>query len=120
MSETIHYILVRRDLPFGTTLAMVAHAGQLGGFYSTVAVLGVRNERQLEKWCLKLADLDVLHEDIQEPDAPWNGALMAISVGPGYRDELSPHFRDLAPYYEFEGPTTTSSGPEPDLTTSCC
>jgi peptidyl-tRNA hydrolase len=99
----IHYILVRRDLPFGVTLAQVAHAAaesnNLAG-HCTVAVLGVRNENRLKKISYKLKSKEVAHVDIREPDAPWNGQLMAVGVVPGEREDLASHFKDLQAYRE--------------------
>src|SRR5262245_34738597 len=113
----IHYILVRRDLPFGITLAMVAHAAaeSNNGDHFVVAVLGVRNEHQLGKWHEKLTLLDIAHVDIVEPDPPWHGALMSIGVFPDKRDDISHIFSDLSAYYEYEGPRPTTSRSDIDI-----
>lgn len=36
----------------------------------------------------RLARADIAHVAIREPDAPWNGALMAIGVAPGRKEVL--------------------------------
>ena len=102
----IHYLLVRRDLPFGVTLAQLAHAAADSIMHSrylaltpgtTVVVLGVRNEITLKKWARKLSwrKHGVPHTLVREPDAPWNGQLMAIGVWPGERSKLEPIFKTL-------------------------
>lgn len=103
----IHYIAVRRDLPFGTTLAMVAHAAaesnDLVG-HCTVCVLGVRNERTLLKLHAKLNSYGIKNELVCEPDEPWNGAAMSLGVRPGSRDDLSPYFTKFQTYQVFQEP----------------
>lgn len=130
----IHYLLVRRDLPFGVTLAQLAHAAanSMAAWYDadigidydlnpvdgycdcsldrphwkdmTVVVLGVRNKRVLLSWIRKLNKAKVDHTVIREPDEPWNGDAMAIGVWPGEREDLEEHFTELNTYTEFEGP----------------
>lgn len=132
--ELTHYIVVRRDLPFGTILAMVTHAAgesfyaplaqpeqptsvggsdagnvqgaPSGGSSETVeqsglsrkvggsspsprttlgpiaVVLGARNEKKLERLRVKLMDAGIPFVSIHEPDAPWNGQLMALGLVP--------------------------------------
>lgn len=106
MNDTIHYILVRRDLPFGVTLAQVAHAAAESGHgqHHTVSVLGVKDEKALRKWAKRLSERGIPHGCIHEPDEPWNGALMAIGVDPGLRLRLSWHFKRLDTYRIYEGP----------------
>lgn len=119
----IHYLLVRRDLPFGVTLAQLAHAAadsmskwindssyascsltrncwvtgpKTSGM--TVVVLGVKNERILKNWERKFQkryNRILTFTSVREPDAPWNGQLMAIGVHPGPRDILGPIFKNL-------------------------
>ncbi len=101
MNDYIHYILVRRDLPFGTTLAQVAHAAaNTGQGQITVAVLGVRDEPTLKRWADKLTKHNAAHAVIKEPDPPYNGAWTAIGVFPSLRSRLSPIFRKLTTYTE--------------------
>lgn len=115
----IQYIIIRRDLPFGTTLAQVAHAAAdstelwvnmkdwMFGIPkhdpTIVAILGVRDVMRLRKLEYRLRAKNVPHVAIRESDAPWNGQLMAIGVCPGDRELLSPLFVKYQSYKEFEG-----------------
>lgn len=45
-------------------------------------VLGVDNEAELQEIEARLFQFDVPYHAIREPDAPWQGALMAIGVVP--------------------------------------
>lgn len=96
----IHYIIVRRDIRrtvrgsgIGALAAQVAHAaGESFAAWEaryhwtprgTIAcVLGVPNERALKHVLQRLDDAGIKCNAIYEPDAPWNGALMAIGVWP--------------------------------------
>ena len=115
----IHYLLIRRDLPFGTCLAQLAHAaGNSVGEWMvnkpplitewadpmTVVVLGVRNQRVLLSWIRRLNKQNIKYTVVREPDEPWNGEAMAIGVWPGEREKLAPVFSELQTYTEFEGP----------------
>lgn len=108
----VHYLIVRRDLPFGVTLAQVAHAaadsmedwicsekyvliGDRNFEPMTVVVLGVRNELSLRARERKLKRLKIPYVGVREPDEPWNGELMSIGVWPGERDQLEPIFKNL-------------------------
>jgi peptidyl-tRNA hydrolase len=83
----------------GTTAAQVTHAAgesfaaftrdshkRLGRHIEpagTIAVvLGVPSESALRAWEKKLLRYRVQHVAIREPDAPWNGQLMAIGLWP--------------------------------------
>lgn len=113
----IHYILVRKDLPFGVTLAQVGHAaGESMGKWAehlkdrsvhypptSIVVLGVPNLRSLRYWEKKLWGLvnsqaNIYFTSIHEPDAPYNGELMAIGIWPGEKDKLGPIFKRLKTY----------------------
>src|SRR4051812_44245768 len=110
----IHYLLIRRDLPFGVTLAQLAHAAAnsmeewikeesfvdddahyidfpatYGGM--TVVVLGVRDRVALKNWEMRLKRKKIPMTTVHEPDEPWNGQLMAIGIWPGYRHSLERH-----------------------------
>lgn len=110
----IHYLIVRRDLPFGDTLAQLSHAAG-ESFYllkdphskadrTIVAVLGARNVMKLRKLEYKLRALGVPHVAVREPSPPYNGQLTAIGVVPGDREALSPIFKDFQTYQSHEGP----------------
>lgn len=124
-----HYIIVRRDLPFGVTMAMVAHAAgesaywfsrgssvkehlldkqEVGGSSpslgaisdATVVVLGARNESRLIRLRNDLASANIMHVAIRETDGVYAGQLMAIGLWPGSRDELGSRVADFGVYRE--------------------
>lgn len=83
----------------GTTTAQVTHAaGESFAAFTrdshkrfgrhvepagTIAVvLGVPSESALKAWEKKLQRYKIRHTAIREPDAPWNGQLMAIGLWP--------------------------------------
>lgn len=130
----IHYLIVRRDLPFGTTLAQLAHAAANSmadwirynthpyiedelwaevdipsHWGMTVVVLGVKGLARLRKVEYRLKAKGVAHTVIREPDQPWNDQMMAIGVWP-HEDE--PEWRELFAEYEiyhtFQGPKETT------------
>lgn len=154
MDHPTHYIIVRRDLPFGVTCAMVAHAAgesfylyspvahalehgviprggigeggghapgepvfagvaqcseqgtfslQVGGSNpspgsmidrTVVVILGARNELKLKKLQQRLLQFEVPHVSITEPDAPWNGQLMALGLVPTDKRTVEQYLRD--------------------------
>ena len=103
--EHIHYIIVRRDLPFGVTLAQVAHAAanSSDGVPCTVVVLGVPSRDDLLD-LIDYLDANTIDYDVAfELDSPWDGQLMAVGVVPGLRRRLSRHFEHLDTYREFAG-----------------
>jgi hypothetical protein len=78
---------VRRDLPLGLLAAQVVHAagesspGEVP--HSTHAVvLAVDGEPQLRAVASRLSGAGIAHTLIEEPDAPWCGAAMAIGIAP--------------------------------------
>lgn len=100
-----HYIIVRRDLPFGVALAQTAHAAAESARMvpaqmerDTVGVLGVKNEAVLMKLHKRLIRKGVNHVAIYEPDPPWDSALMSIGVAPGVKRWLEPFFRKIQLY----------------------
>ena len=82
-----HYVIVRRDLPAGTLVSQVIHAagesspGNLPEGTLAVA-LAVEGELQLLALEQKLKKNNIDFRAIREPDAPWNGQLMAIGIAP--------------------------------------
>jgi peptidyl-tRNA hydrolase len=82
-----HYCLVRQDLPRGVLAAQLIHAAgesSPGGLpENTFAVaLAAKSEEHLLHLEEKLRRLSIPHAAIREPDAPWDGALMAIGLAP--------------------------------------
>jgi hypothetical protein len=104
-----HYIVVRRDLPVGVLLAMVAHAAgesfyRLASTFTvasfnpseTIAiVLGARNEGRLEKLAHALHADSVPCVEIHEVDGEYAGQLLAIGIVPGDKSALAPFVRDF-------------------------
>lgn len=82
-----HYCILRQDLPLGTLAAQLIHAagesskGDLPPNTYAVA-LAAKSEEHLAFLEDKLRRLSIPHVAIREPDAPWNGALMAIGIQP--------------------------------------
>lgn len=106
-------MIVRSDLPIGVAAAQICHAagesspGNLpSGTYAVV--LSAKTERDL--WViacqLEMAGLEFVK--IQEPDAPYNGQLMAIGLRPIQRSIGRRTFLSSLPLYR--GP---SSAPVP-------
>ncbi len=122
-----HYVIVRRDLPYGLTLAMVGHAAG-ESFYAiqwarsvdapfqrvdaigamviprcTIVVLGARNESRLEWLRKRLAAAGVPHVPFYESDPPYEGQLMSIGLVPGSKEDLAKHVSDFA-LWPYHGP----------------
>lgn len=96
-----HYVIVRADLPRGVLAAQVVHAagesspGNLPPD-TTAVVLAVDDEAGLELLQASLGDAGIAHRAIREPDAPWDGALMAIGLLPlSDRGRVRPYLRRL-------------------------
>lgn len=119
--NTVHYILVRRDLPFGTTLAMVGHAAAdsmeewARSWFRydrkhtpiTMVVLGVADLRALLRAREKLGVAGILHVPVRDsyyrPDGTESiTSLLAIGIEPGDRATLEKHFRGYGTYKEWK------------------
>lgn len=95
-----HYCITRSDLPHGVQAAQLIHAagesspGNLStGTYAFALV--VDDELALRELALKLFMAGITHKMILEPDAPWNGQLMAIGVCPAPRKKIKKYFKGL-------------------------
>lgn len=89
---------MRSDLPVGVKLAQTVHAaGESAGEWTRnnsqalppnthAVVLAAPSLLALEQLEGKLKSRDVPHRAIREPDAPWNGQLMAIGLQPAQRE----------------------------------
>lgn len=95
-----HYVVVRNDLPVGVLAAQLIHAaGESSpgnvpeGTYAIA--LAVPNERALELLAVRLLRARVAFTAIREPDAPYNGALMALGLAPRLKSQLRRHLSDL-------------------------
>lgn len=95
-----HYCIVRRDLPHGKQCAMFIHAageaspGNLPDHTHAYA-LSCKDECELHELAIRLDAAGVKFKLIAEPDAPYNGAFMAIGVFPGPKSKLEKHFSNL-------------------------
>lgn len=84
---------MRADLPRGIQAANIVHAagesspGNLPEGTHAV-VLTVPNEDALRSVAARLEENGIRHVRIVEPDAPYCGALMALGVVPGRKEDL--------------------------------
>lgn len=100
MNPVCHYVVVRADLPRGIQAAQIIHAsgesspgGLEQGTYAVALV--ARNEVHLRELAVTLAHKGVRFVSIFEPDAPYGGALMAIGIVPGRKEDLRRHLSAL-------------------------
>jgi hypothetical protein len=82
-------VIVRRDLPLGAIVAQTIHAagesspgGHLLPSDTRAIALSVPDEAALLRLEVDLIAAGVSFRAIREPDAPYNGALMAIGLTP--------------------------------------
>lgn len=91
---------MRRDLPRGLQAANLIHAAGESSHGAlppnTRAVALWTDDPTLAQLERKLLDAQIPHTAIREPEAPWNGALMAIGIAPCERETLKP-LRDVLP-----------------------
>jgi len=91
---------VRADLPRGLQAAQIVHAAgesvreKVPGDTHAV-VLTTPSEESLEAVRVRLVRACVPHVAIREPDAPWNGQLMALGVEPARKEDLRKHLSCL-------------------------
>lgn len=86
-------MIIRDDVAPGVQLAQTIHAagqsaqvaGALPASPPTIAVALAASPEALAKLARALADADVRHVLVHEPDEPWCGALMAIGMVPAPR-----------------------------------
>ena len=93
-------MIVRSDLPPGPQLAQTIHAAGESGpaIPGTYAVaLAAPSEAALLRLHDKLVFHGVRHVLIREPDAPYNGAAMAIGIPPQPRGALRPYLKEYRP-----------------------
>lgn len=100
--QVAHYCIVRADLPARIQQAQLGHAAGRSsqgkhkiGTYSII--LHAKNEEHLREigWELFKAGINITL--CHEPDAPWNGALMAIGCLPMDREVIGPLLKGLPP-----------------------
>lgn len=58
-------------------------------------VLSVPDESSLRACAARLRSRGVSFKEIEEPDAPWSGALMALGVKPDRKEALRRHLSSL-------------------------
>lgn len=92
-----HYVVLRGDLPIGDLAAQTIHAAGESARQApdlpegTHAVaLAARDEDQLLALERALVSAAIPHRAIREPDAPFNGALLAIGIAPSPRALVRP------------------------------
>ena len=86
-------MIIRDDVSRGVQLAQTIHAAgqsaQVAGAFPasppTVAVALAASPEALALLARALAEADVRHVLVHEPDEPWRGALMAIGMVPAPR-----------------------------------
>ncbi len=95
-----HYCIVRRDLPLGVICAQLVHAAGAsspGNIPSDThaVVLAVADENELLELEQALFVAGISVHPVREPDAPYNGALMAIGIPPQPRTHIRNYLRHL-------------------------
>lgn len=99
-SSLVHYVVVRADLPRGVQAAQIIHAagesspGNLSSGTNAVCLV-VPDELTLERVANRLREKGVQLVRIEEPDSPWNGALMAIGLVPVRKEDVRRHLSSL-------------------------
>lgn len=99
-----HYVLVRKDLPFGTALAQTVHAAGESAQNTVVppnthaVVLAVPDEKALLDVEAKLLQHGIEIKSIREPDMPWCGQLMTIGIKPQPREKIRKLLSNLPLY----------------------
>lgn len=88
-----HYVIVRSDLARGVQAAQIVHAagesspGNLPEGTHAI-VLAVPGELELESVATRLKAAGIQFVRIEEPDAPFHGALMALGLRPARKEVL--------------------------------
>jgi len=95
-----HYVIVRKDLPRGIQSAMLVHAagesspGNLAeGTYAVV--LEVPDESALRAVKARLSLAQVALVPVYEPDAPFDGQLMALGLVPVRKEDVRRHLSSI-------------------------
>lgn len=88
-----HCVIVRPALERGLLAAMIVHAAgesSMGRADSRTHALALeaRSVEELEATATEAERRGLAPVRIVEPDAPWNGQLMAVGIPPHYRDRL--------------------------------
>ena len=95
---------MRSDLPLGVFAAQLVHAAGESAQNMEVpegthaVVLAVPDEQSLLSVEAKLAQHGLDFKSVREPDAPWNGQLMAIGIRPQPRKKLKKLLANLPLY----------------------
>lgn len=95
-----HYVVVRSDLPRGIQSAMLVHAAgesSPGALPEDthVVVLVARDELHLSLVAERLEGAGIAIVRVREPDAPYQGALMAVGVRPVRKEVVRRHVSEL-------------------------
>lgn len=94
---TAHYCITRADLSHGVQAAQLIHAAgesSPGNVHSGTFAYAktAKDEKELRDLSYELFMAGIPHKCILEPDAPWNGQMMAIGVCPGPKTKLKKYF----------------------------
>lgn len=102
-----HYVVVRADLPIGIIAANIVHAtGESTALWLALTsegwpenmhavVVTVPDEDALRRLDHKLWEARVPRARIHEPDAPYDGQMMALGLFPGRKEDLRRHLSSL-------------------------
>lgn len=95
-----HYIIVRKDLPLGILAAQAVHAaGESSPGHlpegTHAYVLAVPDEAALLREADRLERAGLKVTRVVEPDPPYFGALMALGVAPGRKEDIRRHVSSL-------------------------
>lgn len=93
--------MTRRDLPRGTQAAQLIHAAGHSspgtslpsGTYAIA--LSCQDEAELREISTRLDAAGIHHHRICEPDAPFNGQLMALGLPPAYKSTYRRYISNL-------------------------
>lgn len=90
------YCITRADIPHGPQSAQLMHAtreataGMAANPHEYAIALTEPDEAALEALSFRLFQLGIPHKRIIEPDAPYNGQLMALGIPPMPRGQIGP------------------------------
>ena len=93
-------MVVRGDIPRGIQAASIVHAAgesSPGGLPSgTHAIcLVAANEAALREVARRLRAAGIAHVEIDEPDPPFDGAMMAVGLVPARKEDVRRHLSSL-------------------------
>ncbi len=93
----VHAVVVLAGLPLGVMAAQIIHAagesavisfGRKPDSYTHALAVEARSDDEMNVTLSKAAERGIMAVPIHEPDAPYNGALLAIGFAPIERSKL--------------------------------